>query len=240
MAWSVLQSFHGVGPGTTEAITPTSNLTNGSKLIAVVGCDTGVGYTISGIGDGAGHNLVQLSTFRYGTGGIRTGVDIWVLDNTQSTKPTFTATSSASGIGLVILEVTGLATGTTTAACYDGTAGTSSWLTQSSPTPSPTYSSAATNEFLLSVVGDMSFAIATWSPPSGYTDASLQDPVNGSMLAAYKNSANGSESASWSWTGGGTDDAGGILVAFKLAAGVVAHPPQPLVSRAAVNRSGSW
>ena len=219
----VLQTFSDpTGTGGVAHATPANNLTPGSKLIAIVGGDTGSTWTVTSIGDGAGHNFSQLTTFRYSVGN-REGVDIWVLDNTLSTKPTFTtACSSAGNPGpmLVILEVSGLATGTTTTACYDGAAATRSWSAQASPPPQPTYSSSVAGEFLLSVIGDVQYSITTWVMPSGYTDGGgLQSATFGTLLPAYKNSTGGSESAAWTWTGGGTEDGGAILVAFKLAGG---------------------
>ena len=69
------------------------------------------------------------------------------------TKPTITATwASGGGLGLVVQEVSGLLAGNTTA-MVDGTPGTLTGSTTS--TGSPTYSSTAANEFLVSAYADI-------------------------------------------------------------------------------------
>jgi hypothetical protein len=153
------------------------------------------------------------------------GIDgtLWIFVlNTPSgdagTKPAIKATDNQSGdfVSLLVIEVSGLATGSTLAALVDGTAGGSSGT--SSPITNPTYSSSVANEFLVSCVGDT--MSATWTHPTGYTPSA--NNLNGSSFAdaslSYANSTGGTESAVWTFTGSG-GQYGSILVAFKLASG---------------------
>jgi hypothetical protein len=134
------------------------------------------------------------------------------------TKPAIKATCTvADFLSILVIEVSGLATGSTLAALVDGTAGSSNG-SSSSPITNPTYGSSVANEFLLSCVGDT--GSYTWTHPSGYTPD--PDNLNGSSFGdaslAYVNSTGGTESGVWTFTGSGAQW-GSILVAFKLAGG---------------------
>jgi hypothetical protein len=182
----------------------------------------------SSVDDGNANNFTRLTRFQFTTSaGDTNTTDVWVLDTPAGdvgTKPTITAhvPTAISGVVLIVQEVSGLAPGTTTAACYDGTAGTASATTTTSPAPLPSYTSTASNEYLVNVLNDDFGGITTWSPPAGYAGNDTVQSGNGTGGVAWKNSTNGTETGQWSWTGGGTDDVGTVLVAFKLVVTTVA------------------
>ena len=122
--------------------------------------------------------------------------------------------------GILIQEISGIQVNA------DGSVATSSFTGGAQPA-SPGYSSTAVNEFLVTLFGDDSgvgsVGTVTFTGPAGYTvDAASQQGVfNGSCTAvAYKNSANGSESALWTYSETGSGNDGGVaLVAFKAVPG---------------------
>ena len=223
MAWSVLQSasFNSTTGVTSATATFGTNLSSGSKLIVYVGYGSGGGLVINSVSDGT-NGFTQVKT-----GGLSAFLlaDVWVLDTPAGdvgTKPTITVTPSSScALGFIVQEVTGLASGTS--GSLDGTPGLADSASgASSPTTSPTYSSAASNEYLVSLYVDGYAAGGTphWAVPAGYTaDAnSIQNNGVANVAVGYKNSSNGSESAAWSFTVATTEAWTVILGAFKLAA----------------------
>ena len=150
------------------------------------------------------------------------GCDLWQLDTPAGdvgTKPTITVTFSGSvEASLLLQEVSGLATGTTTAAVLDGTAGTTTGNGGSSTT-SPTYSSSVASEYLVLIYGDDG-GPETLGSPTGYTrdTATVSANSNADVGIAYKNSTGGSETGSWPLSGTAAEW-GTVLVAFKLASG---------------------
>lgn len=232
MTWSVLQSA-GANSGTPSvSVTMPSNCTSGTKLIAYVAAGVALGETVSGVQDGSGNQFTSLGfTQMAGTGFGK--LYIWVADTPAGdvgTKPVITATASGSGdtVSLLVQEVSGLVTGTSpldgTLGSVTGTGGTS--------TGSPTYSSTASGEFLVTVYGDNG-GPSTWSSVSGWTtDANgVNGNSNDDIAVAYKNSTGGAESGGgWTLTSSGQEWSV-IMAAFKLAAAATpSATPQPVVA----------
>lgn len=232
MSWSRIQSasnFTGSAV-TTLAATYGTSLTAGTKLIAIVQTnDTGNGFC-TGVSDGNSNAFTKVADSGE-TGGYG-GVQIWVLDTPVAdvgTMQVITATRDANEkMSLLIQEVSGLATGTT--GSVDGTPGTLNGNGGSGAvtTGTPTYSSAASNEYLITAVGlnnnGGSFPVLVSS--SGSLTA---DPNNVSFAqaasecgAAYGNSTGGAETNGWAISPGGSSFLGwGVaFAAFKLASGV--------------------
>ena len=236
MSWSRLQSASS-GPHSAVAslaVAYGSNLTAGSKLIAVVTITNGNGNqttTCTGVSDGNGNSFTQLADAPVATAGFAgaiytNNVYLFAMDTPAGdagTKPTITAalTNSAGYGAILIQEVSGLLAGNTSA-MLDGSVAVSSGNggTNNFTAAPASYSSTAANEYLVDIYGDD--GNSTWSAPAGYTADANSLNANGiyaSVAIGYKNSGNGSESGSWSVTQPGTfKNWGVILVAFQLAA----------------------
>src|SRR5262249_57193031 len=98
-----------------------------------------------------------------------------------------------NGCAILIEEVSGLATGSTTAACFDGTAGTSSGtlVSGANTVTLGAYSSTAASEFLIIAYDDDGDTTGnTVTTPSGYTaDANnVTGSSNDTLTVFYKNS----------------------------------------------------
>src|SRR5580704_4878816 len=208
MAWSRVQSASAAAnlPGTTQALAYSSNVSSGTKLIAVVVANGSV--TTSTVKDGAGNSLTKILAQLLDNTAADGELSLWAMDTPAGdvgTAPTLTATFSSSAVstsGMLIQEVSGLAAGNTVAAMIDGTAG-ANFGAGGTSTGSPTYSSAASNEYLVSCVGDNeNVTNGNYTAPAGYT----ADPNNlnnnnlADVLIAFKNSTGGTESASWTMT----------------------------------------
>ena len=177
MAWNHLQSASTAATSSSSnsaTVTfTTANLSSGSKMIIAIGWASGSTQTVSTVKDGAGNSFTRMAGAP--NSGGPSGCDLWQLDTPAGdvgTKPTITVQFSGSGqASLLVQEVSGLATGTTTAAVLDGTAGTKTGSGGSS-TGSPTYSSSLSSEYLVTVYGDDGGpeTLGTPSPP-GNRDA---------------------------------------------------------------------
>lgn len=223
MAWSIVQSgSNTVTSGGNGTFTFGSNLTSGTKII----CHLVVSFTdsvdpVSGISDGSGNNLTLIKSVPPPGGNSNTWVEIWAMDTPAGdigTKPTLTATVVSNfGVSMVVQEVSGLLAGNTTA-MVDGTPGVNNGT--NSPATSGSYTTTATNEFLVGLYGDPGDNV-TVTNASGYTAETHNENSSNFATAfvSYKNSTNGSESASWSLSGSASDGWETILVAFKLAGG---------------------
>lgn len=221
MAWSRIQSARGSASSTTVSATYGTALTAGSKLIAVVGADSGSNVPLT-VGDGTS-NMTLLATVNSGGPG-HAHVSLWAIDcpaGDAGGTPTITASwAGLEDASILIQEVTGLLAGNTSA-MIDGTAGTTSG-TGGGNTTSPTYSSTAANEYLVACFSDNAFTDTVTDPSSPWTSDASNPNVGGVVHAhlSYKNSANGAESgAVFNYSNAGADYAE-LMVAFKLAGGV--------------------
>ena len=218
MSWLVLQSASSAPSSTGQPVLVTyaNNLSAGSKLIAYALSTTGSGFTT--VLDSNSNSFTQVGpTVTSGFAVLQT----WVLDTPAGdvgTKPTITATGEgATGTpGMLIQEVSGLLPGTS---CLDGTQGSVTG-TGGTSTGTPTYSSTASNEYLVSFYADDGGGGgADITAPSGYTpDPNIVNNNNpGDIGVAYNNSTGGTESGGLTRTSTGAQW-GVILVAFQLAA----------------------
>jgi hypothetical protein len=247
MAYSVIQSAKGTSQALTCTATySTANLTSGTKLVAVT-VNAGNANPASTVKDGAGNSFTKILAQNLNNSNTNGELSVWAIDTPAGdagTKPAITVTLTGTGIpdvALLIQEVSGLATGNTLAAMVDGTAA-ANFGTGGASTGSPSYTSTAAAEYLVSAYGDNG-GPETWTKPSGTT--SDANSINSSSLNdlafAWKDSTNGTEAGSWSLTGTGTPWAT-ILFAFKLAAagpspsGTVMPLPPSRVPRRAVTR----
>jgi hypothetical protein len=239
MAWTVIQSATTAASSSSAssvaATYTTQNLTAGTKLIAALGWASGSTQTASSVKDPGGTNFTAMGHAPNGSG--PSGCDLWQLDTPAGdvgTKPAITAQFTGNtNASMVILEVSGLATGTTTTAVLDGTAGTKTGFGGGS-TGSPTYSSTAASELLVTVYGDNG-GPETLGTPAGMNKANVSGNSFGDCGIAWGNSAGGTDAGSWPLSGTSADW-GVILVAFKLA--FIARPP--LIIGQAINRAANY
>ena len=107
MVWARIQGANASADAATVAATYTTNLTSGTKLIAVVGKNTGAA-NITSVKDAAGNSFTLLAT---GGTATATCVTLWALDTPAADvgiKPKITAAGASSNSGLgIIQEVSG-------------------------------------------------------------------------------------------------------------------------------------
>lgn len=218
MAWSVLQSASATNSGSGNvSVTLGSNVTSGSKLIVLVGVScSNTSYIVSGVADGASNAWTLLASKVSADFSAHQG--LYALDAPSGdvgTKPTITATIGTNfGASILVQEVSGLLTGNTTG-MLDGSAVANTGT--ASPATGGSYSSTASNEYLVTGFSDQGNSL-TLTTPSGYT-ADAHNVTGNSMCDTalfYKNTSNGSESASITLSGSATWDT--IFGAFQLAA----------------------
>lgn len=138
------------------------------------------------------------------------------------TKPTVQGNWTNAGFGsMVIEEVSGLVTASTQAAFTDGTPAVKVNASGTNPATSGTYSSTASNEFLIFVYGDDGGPATLGALSTGYTTDTNNVSANShaDLGIGYKNSGNTSESASWALTGSLAGQVT-ILTAINLPASV--------------------
>ena len=153
MSWSVLQSkSHTAIASATVAATFGTNLTSGTKLIAVVSTSGGSNADPSSVQDGSGNTFTKVASVTRAT-----ALNLWLgyLDTPAGdvgTTPTITATVAGGGsddASILVQEVSGLASGGA-----DGTAGTLAPQFGPGTYGPPAYPSAAANEYLVYAYGD--------------------------------------------------------------------------------------
>lgn len=220
MAWSRLQSVANNSATTSVSVTTTSNCTSGSKLIAFIASGTNSGDQVTSVADGSSNAFSKLVSV--GLAGTGNGhLDIWALDTPAvdvGTKPTITANvtnNAGNTVAILLQEVSGLLAGTSV---LDGTWGTLTG-TGGTSTGSPTYSSTAANEYLVTIYGDNGGPATYTGPTSPWTvdSSGVNSNANDDIALAYKNSSGGAETGGgWSLTSSGQQWAVG-MVAFKLA-----------------------
>ena len=234
MAWSVLQSASlgsAGGAVTTAAKAYSSNLSAGSTLLAAVSLSGGTAVT--SVKDTAGNSFVLINAPT-----VNAQCTALYALNTPAgdvgATTTVTATFASAEASILILEVAGLAAGTTIATLTDGSGGGINAGTGGSSASSGAYSTTALNEFLLAVYGDNG-GPETWTAPAGYTGSPAGVNTNSAadIQVAWKNSTNGAETASWALTGS-TANWDTVLVAFKLAL-VTAVAASPAVAPSVIH-----
>src|SRR6266566_535794 len=226
MAWSRLQS---ASNSVTGALSVTcnlgSNLSGGSKLLALVVCSSLPGTTpVSSVKDTAGNSFTQLVSVS-GSATRACAMYLYALDTPAGdvggvTSITATLTGTASTCSIVAQEIAGLAPGSTTAV-LDGAAAAVQETTVLAGQAQPAYSSTAGSEYTLAAFGDNGGGSPeTWTAPAGWTvDASNNNgSANANYVIVYKDSAGGAESGTWTFTGTAAS-ACYIVVAFQLPGG---------------------
>ena len=222
MAWSRLQSASNTVGSGNGTVTFGTNLSAGSKIICYICVSVTAGgtnhMTSVALNDTAVTALTSLAAHQ--DTADQSWVYLYAVDtpaDAVGTKPTITATYGITDFGITILaqEVSGLLAGSTSA-MLDGTPAVDSGDT-SGPAATGSYSSNASNEYLVAFYGDPGYGV-TVTNSSGYTPDANNVNANSdaTVFVDYKNSGQTAESASWALSG--TAAWNTILVAFKLAA----------------------
>jgi len=223
VAFTVVQSNSATtGSAGSLPVTFTSNVTAGNKIIVASATSAGVTISTSTVKDGAGNSWTEIGHIAIN----QNEMSLWALDvpaGDAGTAPTMTATFSATcGASVVIQEVSGLLAGNTTAMC-DGTAAT---LTGGSATTgSPTYSTTATAEYLVSVLGDSGTGNTVAAAASGWQldTHSVNGSANCDCVISWRTAGSTGGSETDGFTAAGNSWAI-VEVAFKLAAAAAATP----------------
>jgi len=226
MAWSWLQSASGQGGSGLTVTFTTANASSGTKLIAAVAGDNSSATTVSSVKDAAGNAMTNLGSLTLGDG---TGsVTLLAMDTPAADvgiKPVFTLTMTVAGgsAAMLVQEVSGLATGNTTA-MIDGTAGTVTG-SSSGTTTNPTYASSTASEYLVVLYGDAGNSITYTAPSSPWTGDpnGINTSFNNDCVISYRNSTGGTETGQYSINGG--VQWGVLMVAFKLSGPVITSGP---------------
>ncbi len=160
----------------TITVTPSANLTSGSRLIVEVGSWSSAHATAASVTDAAGDTFTKLLSFTAADG---TEMSIWSAPVTAGggTRPAITATATATtDIGIVALNYTGLAAASPVDVSAHATGTTTTARAVSSgSTPATT----AANELALGFYADSGFG-NTLTPDPGYAQRANVSP-NGQM-----------------------------------------------------------
>jgi hypothetical protein len=212
VAWSVLQSAATAATGSSGTSVSTSfataNLTAGSTIIAAFSAASSSTTPTTPTATCGGVSMVLLAQGT-STGGVgsQTLTALFALNTPAGqvgTQPTVQGQwTHGAFTSMVIEEVSGLITSTTQAGFTDGTPAVKVNTSGTNPATSASYSSTASNEFLIFVYGDDGGPATLGALSTGYsTDTNNVSANSHSDLGiGYKNSGNGSESASWALSG---------------------------------------
>jgi hypothetical protein len=175
-------SAHGANK-TSLAVTPTTNVTAGNRLVVLVGVWASSNTTAKSVTDSAGNTYVEVLHFTASDG---TEMSVWTAPITSGggTKPTITATVTASAdVGVTALEYSGLSA-VTDASVVDqaahATGTTSGSATVSSGTTAAT---TASNELALGLYVDSGFG-DTLTAGAGYTARTNVSPAGDMEMLA--------------------------------------------------------
>jgi hypothetical protein len=150
------------------AVTPTSNLTTGNRLIVETGVWNSGGATAASVTDSAGNNYVELLHYKASDG---TEMSVWTAPITAGggTRPTITVKpTSTADTGAAVLEYSGLST-VANATVLDQMAHSSGTTSGAASVASgATPATTAGNELALGLYVDSGFG-DTLSPGTGYT-----------------------------------------------------------------------
>lgn len=241
MAWSVLQSA-GTATDSMPTATYPSNLSAGTKLIAVVTVGSG---STTAVQDASSNAFTKIAAIGLNNSTGTGEISLWARDvpaGDVGTKPVISIARGTNngGNALVIQEVSGLLTGNTTA-MIDGTAATNFGSGTSGTCGS--YSLSTTGEYLLACIGDEETSAGAVTGPTGSTtytmDAHAQNGTGFATAAvAYGNSTSGAQTATFTLP---SESWGTILAAFKLApAGSDSGPNPPTTGTDLGGGTGSW
>lgn len=225
MAWTRVQSKSGTTTGAlTFTVTLTGTPVTGNKILVAVSLSTAGIITLSGVADSAANALTQ-AFGNHNTGNVWSYLFFYDVPATPHTAFTVSASSGTPEMSVVVVEYSGLLAGSTTAA-LDGTPASTGISGSATPTGTSPYSSTAANELLVALFCDFGNS-ATVTVPAGYTsDAnSVNTNATADCIFATKNSANGAEANSFTYTPTTGNQWAIGMVAFKLAAGAAAVIP---------------
>jgi hypothetical protein len=166
-----LQQVTAHGSGASLAVTPSSSIVAGDRLVVEVGVWNSKGATAGSVTDSAGNAYVELLHYKASEG---TEMSVWTAPVTAGggTRPTITVKpTSSADVGVAVSEYSGLstvadATVVDQSAHRSGTTGSAATVS-SGPTPATT----AGNELAVGFYADSGFG-DTLTPGSGWTQRS--------------------------------------------------------------------
>ena len=160
-------SSHATGV-TSRAVTPSSNITTGNRLVVLVGVWSSAGATAKTVTDSAGNTYTEVLHFKASD---NTEESVWTAPITAGggTKPTITVTPTANAdVGVAALEYSGLSGASGTGAIDQTSEGTGTTSGAGTVSSGPTPATTASNELAMGFYVDSGFG-DTLTPGSGLT-----------------------------------------------------------------------
>lgn len=231
MAWGFVQAGSNNTPGSppqpTCAVTPTSNITTGNRIIVLVSAESGTAPPSSvTVADSAGNTYYQEATATFNNGGEFSMATLYSAPITAGggTKPTITATAHPAGSNTIyatsisFAEYSGLATDA--AAIADKThTNVVSGSTTTSATTGTTAATTAANELVVATYNTDGYVTSSMTSTSSFTSRTqiINDSHHETALWDKDSGTSGSTETS-NWTLGSASLYTAIIAVFKLAA----------------------
>ncbi len=139
------------------AVTPTTTLTSGNRLVVEVGVWSSAGATASSVKDSAGDAFTELLHFKASDG---TEMSVWSAPVSAGggTRPTITATpTSTADVGVAVLEYSGLSTATGTAVVDQSAQATGTTKAAAVVATAATAPTSGPDELVLGLYADSGF-----------------------------------------------------------------------------------
>ena len=166
-----VQQATGHTDATSLALTPSSNVASGNRLVVLVGVWSGSGATAASVTDSAGNTYVELLHFKAADG---TEMSVWSAPITAGggTRPTVTVKpTSTADIGAAVSEYSGLSSATDASVLDETAHATGTTSAAATVASGATPGTTASGELALGMYVDSGFGDAL-TPGSGYTQRS--------------------------------------------------------------------
>ena len=166
-----VQQATGHTDATSLALTPSSNVASGNRLVVLVGVWSGSGATAGSVTDSAGNTYVELLHFKAADG---TEMSVWSAPITAGggTRPTVTVKpTSTADIGAAVSEYSGLSSATDASVLDETAHATGTTSAAATVASGATPGTTASGELALGMYVDSGFGDAL-TPGSGYTQRS--------------------------------------------------------------------
>lgn len=199
---------------TTAGTSPAtvSGVAAGNLLVAI--CRTDTSGEISGVSDDKGNTWQKAASLRPGV----TESSIWYAMNVASGTTVVTVSTSAGGIQVCVVELSGCSTTDALGTGHTGTVvgGTSTWTY---PTTSVTH-----GEWVAILAAGLETSFTVTTDPSGYTALNI-----GSRMREYYKTGTGAASEGPSIVWAASESGAGVIAVFGITSGgggTVASPAQ--------------
>ena len=163
------------GAGTALAVTPTSNITAGNRLVVSAGVWSASGATAASVTDSAGNSYTELLHFK-GSDGTETSVWTTPVVTGGGTRPTITVRpTSSADVGVAVSEYSGLSAVSDASVMDQNAHATGTTTGIGSVSSGATGATSAANELALGLYVDSGFSDSV-TPGTGYAQRSSTAP----------------------------------------------------------------